>query len=115
MLVSEHKKLTDEVVRTTMERLVNPSMTPGQDPDDFFMEKALARSKKGVDGRTHIRAQVPLTRFELGKMDRPTCDRTVKESCVQAFTTENKGMKPMVCWSLIVNMEQTHSTASPVP
>ena len=43
-LVSMYNKVTGEVIRTTMEKLVNTSMKQGQDPDDYFMEKTLAHS-----------------------------------------------------------------------
>ena len=32
-------KVTDEVIRSTMEKLVNTSIKKGQDPDDYFMQK----------------------------------------------------------------------------
>ncbi|CAN0493652.1 unnamed protein product, partial [Laminaria digitata] len=55
-LVEKYNKVTDEVVRAAMEKLVNTGMTPGQDPDDFFMEKTLACA-------------------ELAKMGEPITDR----------------------------------------
>ena len=42
-LVAKHNKVTDEVIRATMERLVNSSMDPGQDIDSYLMKKALPR------------------------------------------------------------------------
>ena len=43
-LVGKYNKVTDEVIRATMEKLANTSMKQGQDPDDYFMEKTLAHS-----------------------------------------------------------------------
>ena len=63
-LVKKYNNVTDEVVRATMEKLVNTSMKQGQNPDDFFMEKTLARA-------------------ELAKMGEPMTDRRFKDICVQ--------------------------------
>ena len=63
-LVEKHNKVTNEVARATMEKLVNTSMKQGQDPDEFFMEKTLARA-------------------ELAKMGEPMTDRRFKDICVQ--------------------------------
>lgn len=57
-----------------MDKLVNSSMKQGQDPDDFFMEKTLAR-------------------VELEKMGEPISERTFKDICAQGFTSECKDIK----------------------
>ena len=62
-IVSKYKKVTDEVILSTMDKLVNTMMKPGQDPDDDFMEKTLARA-------------------ELEKMSEPISDRRFKDICV---------------------------------
>ena len=38
-LVGKYNKVTDEVIRATMEKLVNTSMNQGQDPDDHPHEE----------------------------------------------------------------------------
>ena len=43
-LFSKHK-VTDEVIRTKMDKLVNTNMEQGEDPDSYFLEKTLARSE----------------------------------------------------------------------
>ena len=57
-----------------MKKLVNTSMNQGQDPDEYFMEKTLARS-------------------ELEEMGEPISDRRFKDVCVQGFTAEYKDIK----------------------
>ena len=43
-LVAKYNKVTDEVIRGTMEKkLVDTSIKQGQDPDDYFVEKTLAQ------------------------------------------------------------------------
>ena len=49
-------------------------MKQGQDPDDFFMEKTLAR-------------------VELEKMGELISERTFKDICAQGFTSECKDIK----------------------
>lgn len=55
-LVNKYNKVSDEVGRATTEKMANASMKQGQAPDDFFMEKTLARA-------------------ELDKMSEPIADR----------------------------------------
>lgn len=57
-LVSKYNKVTDEVIRATMDTLVNTAMTDQQDPDDFFMEKTLARAELEKMGEPYLRPQV---------------------------------------------------------
>ena len=49
-----------------MKKLVNTSITEGQDPDNYFVEKTLASS-------------------ELEKMGEPMSDRRFKDVCVQGL------------------------------
>ena len=56
-LVNKYKKVTDEVIRSTMDQLVNTTMNQGEDPDDYFLEKTLAR-RAGGNGGTHLRPTV---------------------------------------------------------
>ena len=42
-LCNTYDKVTDEVIRATMEDLVNTPMEPGQNPDDYFNQKRLFR------------------------------------------------------------------------
>ena len=42
-LCGNYDKVTDEVIRATMEGLVNTPMEPGQNPDDYFNKKRLLR------------------------------------------------------------------------
>ena len=70
-LVSKYKKVTDEVIRSTTDKPVNTTMKQGEDPDDYFKEKTLAR-------------------VELEKMGEPISDRRLKDICVQGFTSEYK-------------------------
>ena len=49
-LCNTYDKVTDEVIRATMEELVKTPMEPGQNPDDYFT------SHQGREnGRTHLR------------------------------------------------------------
>lgn len=49
-LVNKYDKVTDEVMRSIREKLVSSSMKRGQDPDDSFPEKNLARSERDTMG-----------------------------------------------------------------
>lgn len=48
--MSRYDKVTDEVILATVERPVNASMKSGQDADDTFTEKTLARSEVAKAG-----------------------------------------------------------------
>ena len=41
-LVLKYNKVTDEVIRAKMDKLVNTNIEQGEDPDSYFMEKTLA-------------------------------------------------------------------------
>ena len=90
-LVSKYNKVTDEVIRSKMDKLVNSNMEQGVDPDSYFMEKTLARS-------------------ELEKMGEPITDRTFKDICVQGFTSENKDIKMMMYGDPTFDIDQMQST-----
>ena len=68
-----------------MEKLVNTSMKQGQDPDDYFMEKTLARS-------------------ELEKMGEPISDRRFKDIYGQGLTAEYKDIKLVMYHDLTFDM-----------
>lgn len=44
-LAEKYNNVTDEVIRVTMEKLVNTDMKNGQDTDYYFMKKTLTRSE----------------------------------------------------------------------
>ena len=74
-----------------MDKLVNTSMKQGHDPDDYFMEKTLARA-------------------ELEKMGESISDRRFKDVCVQGFTAEYKDIKRMMYHDPMFGIEQMQST-----
>ena len=78
-LVSKYNKVTGEVIRAKMDKLVNSNMDQGEDPESYFMEKTLARS-------------------ELEKMTEIISDRRFKDICVQGFTAKYKDIKMMVMY-----------------
>ena len=73
-LVLKYNKVTDEVIQAKMDKLVNTNKEQGEDPDSYFMEKALARS-------------------ELEKMGEMISDRRFKDICGQGFTAGYKDIK----------------------
>ena len=75
-LCNTYDKVTDEVIRATMEELVNTPMEPGQNPDDYFNQK-----------RLRIRAE---------KMGENISDRYFKDICVTEFTDNYKDVKMMM-------------------
>ena len=75
-LCNTYDKVTDEVIRATMEELVNTPMEPGQNPDDYFNQK-----------RLRIRAE---------KMGENISDRYFKDICVTGFTDNYKDVKMMM-------------------
>lgn len=90
-MATKYKKVTDEIIRGSMERLGNTSMEPDQDPDDNFTEKLIAR-------------------FKLEKMGEPFSDRGLKSICVQRFTAEYKDTKLMTYRDPTFDIEQIPST-----
>ena len=90
-LVSKYSKVTDEVIRAKMDKLVNTNMEQGEDPDSYFMEKTLARS-------------------ELEKMGEMISDRRFKDICVQGFTAEYKDIKMMMYRDPTFDIDPMQST-----
>ena len=76
-LYNTYDKVTDEVIRATMEELVNTPMEPGQNPDDYFNQKRVLR----------IRAE---------KMGEHISDRYFKDICVTGFTDNYNDVKMMM-------------------
>lgn len=85
-----YNKVMDEVVRTTMQRLVNSSMEPDQDTDHYYFMKTLAPSK-------------------LKNMTESVSDRRSKDICVQGVTSEDIDIKPMMHRDSTVDFEQMQS------
>ena len=70
-LCNTYDKVTDEVIRATMEELVNTPIEPGQNPDDYFNQKRLLR----------IRPR---------KWENTSPDRYFKDICVTGSPTTTK-------------------------
>ena len=68
-LCGNYDKVTDEVIRVTMEELVNTPMEPVQNPDDCFNKKRLVR-------------------IRIETMGEKVSDRWFKGICVTGFTDE---------------------------
>ena len=66
-LVGRYNKVIDDVMRATMDKLVNADMKQGHDQDDYFVDKTLAG-------------------LELEEMGEPIADRRFDDLCVQGFT-----------------------------
>ena len=86
-LCNTYDKVTDEVIRATMEELMNTPMEPGQNPDDYFNQKRLLR----------IRAE---------KMGEQISDRYFKDICVTGFTDNYKDVKMMMYRDLSFDVDQ---------
>ena len=76
-LCRNYDKVTDEVIRATVEELVNTPMKPGQNPDDYFNKKRLLR-------------------IRIEKMGEKVSDRWFKDICIAGFTDEYKDVKMMM-------------------
>ena len=90
-LVGKYNNMTDEVICATVEKLANTSMKQGQDPEDYFMETALARA-------------------ELEKMAPPISDRRFEDFFVQGFTTDYKDIRLVMYRDPTFDVEQIQST-----
>ena len=90
-LCNTYDKVTDEVIRATMEELVNTPMEPGQNPDDYFNQKRLLR----------IRAE---------KMGEHISDRYFKDICVTGFTDNYKDVKMMMYRDPSFDVDQMQTT-----
>ena len=76
-LCGNYDKIPDEVIRATMEEVVNTPMQPGQNPDDHFNKKRLLR-------------------IRIEKMGEKVSDRWFKDNCVTGFTDEYEVVKMMM-------------------
>ena len=90
-LCGNYDKVTDEVIRATMEELVNTPMEPGQNPDTYFNKKRLL-----------------LIRIE--KMGEKVTNRWFKDICVTGFTDEYKDVKMMMYRDSSFNIDQMQTT-----
>ena len=90
-LYNTYDKVTDEVIRATMEELMNTPMEPGQNPDDYFNQKRLLR----------IRAE---------KMGEHISDRYFKDICVTGFTDNYKDVKMMMYRDPSFDVDQMQTT-----
>ena len=90
-LCNTYDKVTDEVIRATMEELVNTPMEPGQNLDDYFNQKRLLR----------IRAE---------KMGEHISDRYFKDICVTGFTDNYKDVKMMMYRDPSFDVDQMQTT-----
>ena len=90
-LCNTYDKVTDEVIRATMEELVNTPMEPGQNPDDYFNQKRLLR----------IRTE---------KMGEHISDRYFKDICVTGFTDNYKDVKMMMYRDPSFDFDQMQTT-----
>ena len=90
-LCNTYDKVTDEVIRATMEELVNTPMEPGQNTDDYFNQKRLLR----------IRAE---------KMGEHISERYFKDICVTGFTDNYKDVKMMMYRDPSFDVDQMQTT-----
>lgn len=90
-LCDSYNKATDEVTRATMEELMDTTMEPGENPDDYFNQKHLLRSK----------AQ---------KMGEVVSDRWFKDICIKGFTEDYNDIKMMVYRDPTFDISQIQST-----
>ena len=90
-LCGNYDKVTDEVIRATIEELVSSPMEPGQNPDDHFNKKRLLR-------------------IRIEKMREKVSDRGFKDVCVTGFTDEYKDVKMMVYHDSSFDIDQMQTT-----
>ena len=90
-LCGNYDKVTDEVIRATMKKLVNTPMEPGQNPDDYFKKKRLLR-------------------IRIEKMGEKVFDRWFKDICVTGFTDEYKDVKMMMYHDSSFDINQIQTT-----
>ena len=90
-LCNTYGKVTDEVIRATMEELVNTPMEPGQNPDDYFNQKRLLR-------------------IRVEKMGEYISDRYFKNICVTRFTDNYKDVKMMMYRDPSFDVDQMQTT-----
>ena len=90
-LCGNYDEVTDEVIRATMEELVNTPMEPGQNPDDLLKKKRLLR-------------------IRIEKMKEKVSDRWFKDICVTGFTDEYKDVKMMMYRDSSFDIDQMQTT-----
>ena len=90
-LVNKCKKVTDEVILSTMDKLVSTTMKLRKNPGDYFMEKTVVRA-------------------ELDNMREPISDRRFQDIHVQGLTSEYKKTKTMVYRDTTFDTGQMQST-----
>lgn len=90
-LRSNYDKVTDQVLRATMEELVNTTMEPMQNPDDYFNKKHLLRHR-------------------AEKMGETVSDRWFKDICVTGFSDDYKDVKMMMYRDSTFDIDQMQST-----
>ena len=86
-----YDKVTDKVIRATMEELVNTPMEPGQKPDDYFNKKRLLR-------------------IRIKKVGEKVSDRWFKDICVMGFTGAYKDVKMMMCRNSSFDIDHMQTT-----
>ena len=90
-LYGNYDKFTDEVIHATMEELVNTTMEPGQNPDDYFSKKRLLR-------------------IRIEKMREKVSDRWFKDICVTGFTDKYKDLNIMMYRDASFDIDQMQTT-----
>ena len=90
-LCGSYDKVTDEVIRATMEELVNTPMEPGQNLDDYFDKKRLLYI--GID-----------------KIGEKVSNRWFKDICVTGFIDEYKDVKMMMYRDSSFDIDQMQTT-----
>ena len=90
-LCRNYDKVTDEVIRATMEELVDTAMEPGQNPDDYFNKKRLPR-------------------IRIEKMGEKVSDRWFKDICITGFTDEYKDVKMMMYRDSSFDIDEMQTT-----
>ncbi|CAB1116962.1 unnamed protein product [Ectocarpus sp. CCAP 1310/34] len=86
-----YNKVTDEVIRATMEELINTPMEPRQNPDDYFNQKHLLRHK-------------------AEKMGETISDCYFNDECVTGFTNEYKDVKMIMYRDPDFNVDKMQTT-----
>ena len=90
-LCGNYDKVIDEVIRASMEELVNTPMEPGQNPDDYFNKKRLLR-------------------ITIEKMGEKVSDRWFKDICVTGFTDAYKDVNIMMYRDSSFDIDQMQTT-----
>ena len=83
--------MRQKVIRATIEELVNTSMEPRQNPDDYFNKKRLLR-------------------IRIEKMGEKVSDRWFKDICVTRFTDDYKDVKMLMYRDSSFDIDQMQTT-----